>query len=57
MKDDEETASLYSTSPAKLARWVLTYVPFDEASTNTIRCLVKIVYKVQLFNRNDVQDS
>jgi len=57
LKDDEETASTYGTSPAKLARWVLTYIPFDEATTDQIRCLVKIIYKVQLFNRNDVSDS
>lgn len=57
MKDDEETASLYNTSPSKLGRWCISYVPFNETSTVAIHCLVKITYYTQLFSRNDVQDS
>lgn len=57
MKDDEETASAYNSSPAKAGRWGITYIPFDESTTNTIRVMLTIKYFVQLFDRNDVSDS
>ena len=57
MKDDEETAALYNSSPVKAGRWAITYIPFDEASNASMRLMVKIVYTVVLFNLNDVSDS
>ena len=57
MKDDEETAAAYNASPAKGGRWCISWCPANEATTQNIRVLVKIVYKAQLFSRNDVSDS
>jgi len=57
MKDDEETAALYSTSPVKAGRWAITYIPADESTSGACRVLCKIIYKAQLFGRNDVADS
>jgi len=57
MKDDEDTASVYNNSPVKAGRIAISYIPFDETSTRTIQCLVKIRYYVQFFQRNDVSDS
>lgn len=57
LKDDEQTAAAYNASPAKAARWCISYVPFDETSTGNLRVLVKITYYCELFSRNDVSDS
>lgn len=57
MKDDEETAAVYNASPVKAGRWAITYIPADESTSGGARCLCKIVYRCQLFNRNDVADS
>jgi len=57
MKDDEETAAIFSTSPVKEGRWAVTYFPADESSSGAVRILCKIVWRCQLFTRNDVANS
>jgi len=55
--DNVNTAGDYGSNPGTEARWAITFVPFDESSTRSISCLVKIIYDVVFFNRNDVANS
>lgn len=57
IKDDLNLAGDYSYNPATEARWAITYIPFDESTSRSVQVLVKIVYDVEFFNRNDVLNS
>jgi len=57
IKDDNDLVGDYTANPSKQARWCLTFIPADETTTARLRFLVKIVYYVTFFDRNDVTDS
>lgn len=57
VRDNQELAAAYNASPALDGRWCVTAVCTDSASTQQVQVLVKIVYDVEFFKRNDVPDS
>lgn len=57
IRDQQECGALYNASPVLDGRWCVTVVPTDETSSRTYQVLVKIVYDVEFYKRNDVADS
>lgn len=57
LRDDEDTAGDFETSPERLGQWVISVGPMNDSATSFYICNVKIIYYVQIFNRNDVIDS
>lgn len=58
IRDDDDTAAFYNTSPAKLGKMHIYIWPFDAiATTYSAAVNVSVNFKSEFMDKNDVLDS